>query len=265
MMRQVSARALAVLISVGLGLASAGPCDLYDAAGSPCVGAFSLLRALYQGYAGPLYYVRRASDNNTRAIPLLSPGGYANASVQEAFCAGTSCAVWRLVDQSPFNNDLTPAPPGGSARHVDNGVNASALPVTLPNGMRAYGALFSHGGNQGYRIDITNGVAVGNEAETVLMVTSGKYYNPDCCFDLFVHAALRAPLARVAPDFATPSPRARRAARPTGKGNPRLHHPLTPSFLSAPLPTPPIAQRQRRVKQPGHWRGQHGVRVLWQL
>ena len=161
----------------------AGPCDIYAAAGTPCVGAFSLLRALFASYSGPLYTVRRASDNTTRAIPLRTVGGFVDASVQETFCAGTDCAVWRLVDQSLYNNDLTVAPPGGSARHVDNGVNASALPVTLPDGTRAYGAHFEQGANQGYRIDITNSVARGNEPETIYMVTSGDAYNHDCCYD----------------------------------------------------------------------------------
>ena len=169
--------------AVGAWCDPAGPCDLYEDAGTPCVGAFSLVRALYAAFDGPLYYVRRASDNTTRAVPLQSAGGYVNATVQEAFCFRTDCVVWRLVDQSPYNNDLTVAPPGGSARHVDNGVNASALPVRLPDGSRGYGALFVHGANQGYRIDISNGVAVGNEAETIYMVTSANAYNEACCFD----------------------------------------------------------------------------------
>ncbi len=161
----------------------AAPCDIYNASGIPCVGAFSLVRALYSAYSGPLYVVRRASDNTTRAVPLKSAGGFPDTTVQDAFCAGTDCAVWRIFDQSPYNNDLTVAPPGGSARHVDNGVNASAMPLTLPDGTRGYGALFVHGANQGYRIDITNNVAIGNEAETIYMVTSGETYNADCCFD----------------------------------------------------------------------------------
>ena len=99
--------------AVGAWCDPAGPCDLYEDAGTPCVGAFSLVRALYAAFDGPLYYVRRASDNTTRAVPLQSAGGYVNATVQEAFCFRTDCVVWRLVDQSPFNNDLTVAPPGG--------------------------------------------------------------------------------------------------------------------------------------------------------
>jgi hypothetical protein len=163
--------------------ASAGPCDVYATGAAPCVAAFSTLRSLFASYSGPLYVVRRASDNTTRAVPTRAPGGYADAGVQDAFCAGTDCEVWKIVDQSAFSNDLATAPPGGSARHVDNGVNASALPVRLPDGSRAYGALFVSGANQGYRIDITNSVATGNNAETVMMVTSSRAYNDKCCFD----------------------------------------------------------------------------------
>jgi len=157
--------------------AAAGPCDVYAATGTPCVGAFSMLRALFASYSGPLYVVRRASDNLTRAVPVLAPGGFADASVADSFCAGDNCTVWKLVDQSAYSNDLQPAPPGGSARHLDRGVNASALPVSLPGGGRAYGAAFISGANQGYRIDKTNAVALGIEAETVYMVTSGRGTN----------------------------------------------------------------------------------------
>ena len=165
--------------------ARAAPCDVYAAAGTPCVGAFSMVRTLYDAYAGPLYYVRRATDNTTRAIATLAAGGAPDSAAQDAFCAGTSCEVWRLVDQSPYINDLTVAPPGGSARHVDNGVNASALPVSLPGGGRAYGAHFVSGANQGFRIDISNSVARGNEAETMYMITSGLpgLSNYKCCYD----------------------------------------------------------------------------------
>ena len=34
------------------------PCDIYGAAGTPCVAAYSTVRALYSGYSGPLYQVR---------------------------------------------------------------------------------------------------------------------------------------------------------------------------------------------------------------
>jgi len=39
-----------------------GSCDIYAAAGDPCVAAHSSTRALYATYNGPLYQVLRQSD-----------------------------------------------------------------------------------------------------------------------------------------------------------------------------------------------------------
>ena len=52
--------------------ASGPPCDLFAASGTPCVAAHSLTRALFSDYAGPLYRVRRSSDNSTLDISVLS-------------------------------------------------------------------------------------------------------------------------------------------------------------------------------------------------
>ena len=44
-----------------------------------------MVRALYAAYDGPLYSIIR-SDNATLDVPLLSRGGFVNASAQDAFC-----------------------------------------------------------------------------------------------------------------------------------------------------------------------------------
>src|SRR6187399_2217437 len=66
-----------------------GPCDIYAAAGDPCVAAHSTTRALYASYVGPLYQVLRQSDGKTLDIGVVSTatdgGGYANAKDQDAF------------------------------------------------------------------------------------------------------------------------------------------------------------------------------------
>ena len=93
--------------------ATTGPCDIYAAGGTPCVAAHSTTRALYGAYNGALYQVRRSSDNATRDIGVLSAGGYANAATQDSFCAGTTCLITIIYDQSGRNNHLTQAPPGG--------------------------------------------------------------------------------------------------------------------------------------------------------
>jgi hypothetical protein len=72
------------------------PCDLYAAAGTPCVAAHSTVRALYAAYNGPLYQVKRASDNAALNIGTLTAGGYGNAAAQNSFCAGTSCIITEI-------------------------------------------------------------------------------------------------------------------------------------------------------------------------
>src|SRR5258706_5444092 len=68
-----------------------GPCDIYAAAGDPCVAAHSTTRALYASYNGPLYKILRQSDGKTLDIGIVQPGtnvdagGYANAAAQDAF------------------------------------------------------------------------------------------------------------------------------------------------------------------------------------
>ncbi|HEY9712208.1 MAG TPA: arabinofuranosidase catalytic domain-containing protein, partial [Chroococcales cyanobacterium] len=50
-----------------------GPCDIYAAAGDPCVAAHSTTRALYASYNGPLYRVLRQSDGKTLDIGVVQP------------------------------------------------------------------------------------------------------------------------------------------------------------------------------------------------
>ena len=100
------------------------PCDIYAAAGTPCVAAHSTVRALYAAYNGSLYQVRRASDAATTNIGVLTAGGYANAAAQNTFCAGTTCIITTIYDQSPQHNNLTIEGPGGAGGQ-DVGANAA--------------------------------------------------------------------------------------------------------------------------------------------
>lgn len=167
------------------------PCDIYAAAGTSCVAAHSVTRALYSAYHGPLYRVCRQSDNLTSAVGTLEPGGYADAATQNTFCAGTSCVIDLIFDQSERGNHLhigvggdVATGPGGRAS-PDFGVNASRLPLSV-GGHSVFGAYFEAG--MGYRTDNLDnvpcpGVARGNEPETVYMVASGKHFSGACCFD----------------------------------------------------------------------------------
>src|SRR5581483_6526521 len=144
----LAAGALAVSTAPQARAAGQGPCDIYAAGGTPCVAAHSTTRALYGAYNGPLYQVRRASDNATINISPLSAGGVANAAAQDSFCAGTSCVITEIFDQSGRGNNLTDAPGGGAAGGPDN-----------------------------------LAIATGDNPEGEYAIFDGTHFNGGCCFD----------------------------------------------------------------------------------
>ncbi|MBV9566045.1 MAG: AbfB domain-containing protein, partial [Bradyrhizobium sp.] len=159
------------------------PCDIYATNHTPCVAAHSTVRSLYAKYKGALYLVKRASDNATENIGLLSDG-YANAVAQDAFCDHTTCAITKIYDQSPHHNDLSIAPSGHykgpGLDGSDFGAAADALPVTA-GGHQVYGVSISPG--MGYRNNRTSGIAMNGKPEGMYMVSSGTHLNSGCCFD----------------------------------------------------------------------------------
>lgn len=173
---------MAAFLHTCVAVAVVGPCDIYGAAGNPCVAAHSLVRALYGNYSGPLYSLVRPSDNTTTIIKPLAPGGLADSKAHDTFCGAnaSACLIGRIFDQSPRLNHLDPAPPGGAARHVDTPVFASKAGIYI-DGHLVYGAYFDPG--NGYRNDNTSGIAKGDEAESMYAVMDGQHYNNGCCFD----------------------------------------------------------------------------------
>ncbi|KAJ7983307.1 alpha-L-arabinofuranosidase [Mycena polygramma] len=166
-------------------LVAARPCDIYASGGTPCVAAHSTTRALYNAYSGKLYQVKRGSDGATTDIRPLSAGGVANATAQDSFCAGTTCVISIIYDQSGRSNHFKQAPRGGNASGPEPGgfdslAAADGAPVTL-SGRKAYGVFISPA--SGYRNDATNGIARGDAAEGMYAVLDGTHFNGHCCFD----------------------------------------------------------------------------------
>ena len=170
----------------------ARPCDIYAAGGTPCEAAYSTTRALYASYDGPLYQIQRASDSTYLNIGLESAGGVADAAPQAPFCAGTSCTITELYDQSPNGNNM-PISPGtscsgcshGNAGPGPNGADIGAPAMALPlsvGGQPAYGVLIDAFGT-GYRIEDAKNVATGSQPEGIYMLTSSNVTSNQCCFD----------------------------------------------------------------------------------
>jgi non-reducing end alpha-L-arabinofuranosidase len=161
------------------GSAAMGPCDIYANDGGPCVAAHSTVRALYAGYGGPLYQVKKPDGTTTDVTPL-TPGGFADAAIQDTFCGTDTCTISIIYDQSGSANHLTKSPAGGAKMTPNDEAKASILPVTL-SGHNVYGVRIVPG--IGYRNNMACGTATGDNAETMYMVVDGSVYNGGCCFD----------------------------------------------------------------------------------
>jgi len=166
-----------------------GPCDIYAAAGNPCVAAHSSTRALYASYNGPLYQVMRQSDGKTLDIGVVqpkegNPGRYADAAAQDAFCTNTVCWITILYDQSGKGNHLSQVPPG-TFKGPDKGAFntlpiADMAPITI-SGHKAYGVYIMPG--MGLRNNNATDIAINDEPEGIYYVIDGKHYDSGCCFD----------------------------------------------------------------------------------
>ena len=170
-----------------------GPCDIYGAAGTPCVAAHSTTRALLASYDGPLYEVKRSSDGATLDIGVVQPtelpmpdaGGYADAAAHDAFCANAICVISRIYDQSGMGNHLAQAPPGprfpGPAKGTfDTQPIADMAPITI-SGHKAYGVYIMPG--MGFRNNNATGLAIADEPEGIYSVVDGTHYDSGCCFN----------------------------------------------------------------------------------
>jgi hypothetical protein len=158
------------------------PCDIYAAANTPCVAAHSTVRTLLGAYSGPLYKVKRASDSTTKDIGFV-PGGLADTATQDTFCAGTTCTITIVYDQSGHGNFVEAETPdstvGGHAGMTAS--NATQEALTL-NGHKVY-SLYMKTSQAYWRNGSQSGMPIGSAPQGIYMVTSGKHYGSGCCFD----------------------------------------------------------------------------------
>jgi len=157
-----------------------GPCDIYSAGGTPCVAAHSTVRALFGAYNGKLYQVRNAAGV-TKDISTLTAGGAANAAAQDNFCAGTTCVITVVYDQTGKGNDLWYQGAGSPVGGKDTPASATGESVKV-SGNSVY-SLYINPGNSYWVDGSQHGVPLGSAPEGMYMVASGTHYNSGCCFD----------------------------------------------------------------------------------
>lgn len=169
-----------------------GPCDVYEAGGTPCVAAYSTVRRIYSGYDGPLYQVRSGSNpmntgsgGETHDIGATADG-FGDAAAQDAVCAGTTCTVSLLYDQSGRGNHLPVAKRGRSdggefADDDDFESIADDGPLTV-GGHDVYSLYMET--RQGYRQTTPgDGVPLNEEPQGIYMLADGTHYGTACCWD----------------------------------------------------------------------------------
>ncbi len=159
-----------------------GPCDIYKAAGTPCVAAHSTIRALVGAFSGGLYQVKRA-DGTTKDIPVATTGGFADSAQQDSFCSGTTCTITKIYDQSGNGNVLEAETPdstvGGNTGQTAASATAEALTV---GGHKVY-SIYTKPSQAYWRDGSKSGMPLGSAPQGIYMVTSGTHYSSGCCFD----------------------------------------------------------------------------------
>jgi hypothetical protein len=142
-----------------------GPCDIYGSANTPCGAAHSTVRALYSTYNGPLYQVQR-TDKSTKDI-MVGPGGFADTATQDSFCAGSTCTIPIIYDQSPNANHLRVTWFAYWLQSGGNPATANAAKITV-GGHNVYG--IKAGNNVAYRTGVqlsgTANITKGSSAVT---------------------------------------------------------------------------------------------------
>jgi len=171
-------------------------------------------------YAAPSASVRLAAAPSAWVVAPAAPGPYPRRA---------ACVVAKIYDQTGNGNHLLPATPGINNPAFDNPVNATRHAVTA-GGRAVYGAYFESG--MGYRAQNTTRVAVGNEPETVVLVTSGTHVNGECCLC---------------------EPRTRARARDARGSRSRSRHPR-PLRLAATTATARTPARTRQLSATAAWR-----------
>jgi non-reducing end alpha-L-arabinofuranosidase len=192
-----------------------GPCDIYGAAGQPCVAAYSTVRRLLSTYTGPLYQLRVGSSafnigglrvtnpdvnatqaGNSQTTP--EPGelidipqtadGFADPTLQQQRCPlGTTCTVSLLYDQSGRGNHMPVAKGGQSAGGVfaaldDFETVMDARAALTVGGHPVYSLLMQP--RQGYRLTAAgDGVPVEQEPQGIYMLADGTRAGTACCWD----------------------------------------------------------------------------------
>ena len=175
----------------GGGTSSSGlPGDVAKAAGTPFVAAHAMTRALFAAYSGPLFKALRVSDKQEKDIGIVAATGLVDLSALSTFCAGTTCKVTTLYDQSGNGNDIWRADDPstnqpGTVKPCDlmdiqywQMSDGTKVPVAVESG-----AMWKSTAQCLRNRDKTKNMPTGAKAQTEYAIFHGQYLNNNCCFN----------------------------------------------------------------------------------
>src|SRR5450432_2982226 len=166
-----------------------GPCDIYAAANTPCVAAYSTIRRLDSKYTGPLYQVRNGSSSmNTGSGGMtkdigMTAAGYADVATQDAFCNGSVCTFSLLYDQSGNGNNLPVAKKGlangGAYSAMDDFESSATKGQLMVGGHKVYSLYMA--AREGYRLPAKGkNMPLGTDAQGIYELTDGTHAGTAC-------------------------------------------------------------------------------------
>jgi len=166
------------------------PGDVAEAAGTPFVAAHAMTRALFASYAGPLFKALRVSDSQEQDIGTVSSTGLVDTAALSSFCAGSSCKVTTLYDQSGNGNDMWRADDPntnqpGTVKPCDlmdiqywQLSDGTELPIAVETG-----PMWKDKSQCLRNREKTKSMPVGATPQTEYAIFHAQYLNNNCCFN----------------------------------------------------------------------------------
>ena len=161
-----------------------GPCDIYAAAGTPCVTAHSTVRSLSSRYGGPLYQVKRADGRllDIGVSPAALPMRRRRIVSAPARCATSTASTTSRARATIFiRRRRAPSIPAPTRAPSTPSRSPTWRPSRIGGGHKAYGVYIMPG--MGFRNNNARDLPIDDEPAGIHAVVDGTHYSNGCCFN----------------------------------------------------------------------------------
>ena len=103
--------------------------------------------------------------------------------MQDTFCEGRTCTIWRVYDQTGNGNFLEAQTPDSTVGGHSGMTAANAAAESLTVGGHRVYSLYTRPSQAYWNDGSATGMPLGAEPQGIYMVTSGTHFNGGCCYD----------------------------------------------------------------------------------